>query len=168
MKRRLTCSVKYFCLGAFLIFLGSVLLCGLGFTVVLPHEATRDWPAVTCHVVNSIFSARICSCEHQERDVADTRQCLDSYPCLHIRVTYNVNTASGNQIGFNSTTIAANDITASNDKTSLEMHNLSQNQTITGSLYRSWADEFFKTVSNILYRDKLIIFSRIHCHERSV
>ena len=48
MKRRLMCSVNYFSLGAFLIFLDSVWFCGFGLTVVLPHEATRDWPEFTC------------------------------------------------------------------------------------------------------------------------
>jgi hypothetical protein len=39
-------TVNYFCLGALFIFVGSVLLCALGFTVVLPFEATRSWPQV--------------------------------------------------------------------------------------------------------------------------
>jgi len=40
-------TVNYFCLGALLVFVGSVLLCTLGFTVVLPFEAMRSWPQVS-------------------------------------------------------------------------------------------------------------------------
>ncbi|KAK2147596.1 hypothetical protein LSH36_545g01027 [Paralvinella palmiformis] len=98
MKRRFTCSVKYFCLGAFLIFLGSVLLCRLGLTIVLPHDMTRDWPEVTCQVINSSYSGRICSCEYQTRDFGmDKEHCLDSYPCLHIAVSYRVHDVLGSQ-----------------------------------------------------------------------
>jgi len=39
-------TVNYFCIGALLVFVGSVLLCALGFTVVLPFEATRSWSQV--------------------------------------------------------------------------------------------------------------------------
>ena len=59
------CSVRYFCLGALLIFVGSVLLCALGFTIVLPHEATAHWPRVVCRVVNATYNKAYCSCDQQ-------------------------------------------------------------------------------------------------------
>ena len=79
----LTCSSKYFCLGAFLVFLGSVLMCAFGFTVLLPHEATRGWRQVTCTVINSTFSKTLCSCSHQHEQhlVGD---CTTKYPCLQV------------------------------------------------------------------------------------
>jgi len=40
-------TVSYFCVGALFVFVGSVLLCALGFTVVLPFDATRSWPKVS-------------------------------------------------------------------------------------------------------------------------
>ncbi|ELT87024.1 hypothetical protein CAPTEDRAFT_186809 [Capitella teleta] len=42
----LNCSVRYFCGGAMLIFVGSVMLCAFGFTVVLPYKATNPWPQI--------------------------------------------------------------------------------------------------------------------------
>lgn len=154
MKRRLTCSVKYFCLGAFLIFLGSVLLCGFGLTIVLPHEATRHWPEVTCQVINSSYSSRICSCEYQAREISDPRQCLDSYNCLHVTVMYRIHES------MSSTWLPMMNITShagvnrSRDikfKQSADEEFSSVypgiNNVIIGRLYRSWEDEFFKTVS---------------------
>ncbi|KAK2147597.1 hypothetical protein LSH36_545g01032 [Paralvinella palmiformis] len=167
MKRRLTCSMKYFCLGAFLIFLGSVLLCGLGLTIVLPHEMTRDWPEVTCQVINSSYSGRICSCEYQARDFAmDNEQCLDSYPCLHIVVSYTVYGVPGSQQDpengkklyddrFVDTKPSNISLFYDNDRHTYKIvmsrdqedtpHNKVKNRTIIGHLYRSWEDEFFKT-----------------------
>src|SRR5688572_22552873 len=78
-------TVNYFCLGAFFIFIGSVLLCALGFTVVLPFEVTRAWPAVTCTVINSTYEPNVCSCDEQ-LNVFDT--CVSKYPCLQIHVFY--------------------------------------------------------------------------------
>jgi hypothetical protein len=78
-------TVNYFCLGALLIFVGSVLLCALGFTVVLPYEATRAWPQVLCSVVNSSYDTGVCSCDEQ-LNVFDT--CVSKYPCLQVYVTY--------------------------------------------------------------------------------
>jgi len=173
MKRRLTCSVKYFCLGAFLIFLGSVLLCGLGLTIVLPHEMTRDWPEVTCQVINSSYSGRICSCEYQARDFAmDNEQCLDSYPCLHIVVSYTVYGVLGSQQDpengrklyddrFVDTKPSNISLFYDNDRHTYKIvmsrdrkdtpHNKVKNTTIIGHLYRSWEDEFFKTVNPLWY-----------------
>src|SRR6218665_1263049 len=78
-------TVNYFCLGAVFIFIGSVLLCALGFTVVLPFEVTRAWPPVTCTVVNSTYEPNVCSCDEQ-LNVFDT--CVSKYPCLQIHVFY--------------------------------------------------------------------------------
>ena len=83
-------TANYFCVGAFLIFIGSVLLCALGFTVVLPFEVTRSWPAVTCEVVNSTYDPTVCSCDDQ-LNVFDT--CVSKYPCLQIYVAYTVHDA---------------------------------------------------------------------------
>jgi len=173
MKSRFTCSVKYFCLGAFLIFLGSVLLCGLGLTIVLPHEMTRDWPEVTCRVINSSYSGRICSCEYQARDFSDmdNERCLDSYPCLHIAVSYTVYGVLGSQqdpenggkvyddqfVGLKPSNISlfyddhrhTYKIVMSRDQKDTP-HNEVINRTIIGHLYRSWEDEFFKTVSFLI------------------
>ena len=81
------CSAKYFCLGGFLIFLGSVLLCAFGFTILLPHQATSGWSHVYCTVINSSFSKHRCSCSHQ---VADNvyGDCTTKYPCLQVGVIY--------------------------------------------------------------------------------
>ena len=76
-----SCSVRYFCLGSLLIFVGSVLLCALGFTVVLPHEATRDWPRTDCQVVNSTYDNDHCSCD---KHPAEWDQCVLKYPCLQV------------------------------------------------------------------------------------
>ena len=70
------CSVRYFCLGALLIFLGSVLLCALGFTIVLPHEATSHWPGVTCKVYNATYDSVRCSCDQK----------VGSYLCMSLDV----------------------------------------------------------------------------------
>ena len=51
--KQIRCSVKYFCIGALLIFVGSILLCVLGFFIVLPYEATSNWPKVLCNVTQS-------------------------------------------------------------------------------------------------------------------
>ena len=72
---------RYFCLGALLIFVGSVLLCALGFTIVLPHEATRDWPNTTCQVINSSYDNDHCSCD---KHPAEWDQCVYKYPCLQV------------------------------------------------------------------------------------
>ncbi|ESO05931.1 hypothetical protein HELRODRAFT_160028 [Helobdella robusta] len=56
-------TINYFCIGAFLIFIGCVLICCLGFIIVLPFETTRLWPLVNCKVVNSSYSAHFCSCD---------------------------------------------------------------------------------------------------------
>ncbi len=77
-----SCSARYFCLGALLIFVGSVLLCALGFTIVLPHEATRDWPLTDCEVINSTYDNDHCSCD---KHPAEWDQCVLKYPCLQVR-----------------------------------------------------------------------------------
>ena len=85
------CSVNYFCFGAVLIFLGSVLFCALGFTIVLPYEATRDWPQTTCHVINSSYHSHLCSCDRQPTfDLDEFDTCVGKYPCLQIYVWFKV------------------------------------------------------------------------------
>lgn len=56
-------TVNYFCVGALLIFVGCVLICSLGFTIVLPYELTKNWPEVKCRVLNSSYNPHLCSCE---------------------------------------------------------------------------------------------------------
>ena len=38
LRHKATCNVRHICLGAMLILVGSVLLCGFGFTIVMPHQ----------------------------------------------------------------------------------------------------------------------------------
>ena len=79
-------SSRYFCLGASLVFFGSILLCALGFTVVYPHHMTRNWPSAQCHVTNVTYDPAICSCG-QPYD--ENGNCLSKYPCLIILIQYN-------------------------------------------------------------------------------
>lgn len=110
-------TAKYYCLGAILIFLGSILLCALGFTVVLPHEVTREWLQLPCNVTNITYDTSHCACANQ---VDDYDPCIDKYPCMQIHVVYDApfnvsaNYSAGRSHGF---------------------------------LYRYWNDAFHKTVS---------------------
>ena len=79
-------STRYFCLGAFCVLFGCVLLCALGFTVVYPYHLTRDWPNVTCHVTNVTYHYDICSCG---QPYGENGECFGKYPCLQIGVKYN-------------------------------------------------------------------------------
>ena len=83
-----SCGTNYFCVGAFLIFVGSVLLCALGFTVLLPHVATRKWPEVTCEVMNTSYNFMQCMCDQQI--YAEDLGCVIKYPCLEVMIRYNV------------------------------------------------------------------------------
>src|SRR6218665_336299 len=80
------CSPNYFCISSSLIFAGSVLLCVLGFTVVLPYEATSDWPEVTCRVVSVEYNTSICACRNQPPIFEN---CYGKNPCLRVTVAFN-------------------------------------------------------------------------------
>ncbi|KAK2161277.1 hypothetical protein LSH36_119g06026 [Paralvinella palmiformis] len=84
-----SCGINYFCIGAFLIFVGSVLVCALGFTIVLPYAATRNWPEVTCEVINTSYNFLQCMCDQQiyEEDLG----CITKYPCLEVLIQYRIN-----------------------------------------------------------------------------
>ena len=100
------CSKRFFFFGALLIFIGSILLCGLGFTVILPYKETSVWPATTCRVTSALYSPYLCSCEQRsgwltniqaESDqkldedgtgFEETSDCMRTYPCLQVFVTY--------------------------------------------------------------------------------
>lgn len=79
------CSPNYFCISSSLIFAGSILLCVLGFTVVLPYEATSDWPEVTCRVVDVEYNASICACRNQPTIYEN---CHGKNPCLRVTVSF--------------------------------------------------------------------------------
>ena len=81
------CSTVYFCVGPVLVFVGVVLLCAFGFSVLLPHQATRSWLAASCTVANATFEPTQCSCS---RHVADARWCAEKYPCLKVFVYHDV------------------------------------------------------------------------------
>ncbi|KAK2147605.1 hypothetical protein LSH36_545g03021 [Paralvinella palmiformis] len=171
MAKPLICSVKYFCLGAFLIFLGSVLLCGLGLTVVLPHEATRNWPKVTCQVTNSSYNSRICSCAYQASEPGYARSCLDSYPCLKVIVSFEVpgpatrgSTPSNGlkesdifyrvlveskqtDIRLEGNGIVHRNAGFADGDPGYRTHGSLSSQSIQGQLYRSWEDLFYREVS---------------------
>lgn len=80
------CSPNYFCISSSLIFAGSILLCVLGFTVVLPYEATSDWPEVTCRVVGVEYNTSICACRNQPTIYEN---CHGRNPCLRVTVAFN-------------------------------------------------------------------------------
>lgn len=149
MARPRTCSVKYFCLGAFLIFLGSVLLCALGFTVVLPHEATRFWMEVTCHVTNTSYDLGHCACDQQ---VMEYDNCIDKYPCLRIGVIYNVS-ADPYRVRDDTKVKKTVTRTAENSQETYqkmfsepEEFSVQQYTFITAMLYRKWSDSFHRNV----------------------
>ncbi|KAK2180287.1 hypothetical protein NP493_448g03047 [Ridgeia piscesae] len=81
------CSTVYFCVGPVLVFVGVVLLCAFGFSVLLPHQATRSWLPASCTVANATFEPTQCSCS---RHVADARWCAEKYPCLKVFVYHDV------------------------------------------------------------------------------
>ena len=170
MSDKSVCGINYFCVGAFLIFLGSILLCALGFTVVLPHQATRHWPYVTCNVTKASYHAGICSC----RELAmNDRNCLNRYPCLQIHVVYRYRPSPQGRSRLrlspdNSTSNMYNN-RSSGDTYYLGDHNLTtsttaaQNHTegllkmgfkevtagefiIPAKLYRAWSDAFHERV----------------------
>ena len=85
-------GVNYFCLGALFIFFGSVLLCALGFTVVLPFETTRQWPTVRCTIINASYDLNVCSCD-EPINVFGT--CVSKYPCLQVYVEYDFRSEDG-------------------------------------------------------------------------
>ena len=90
-SRKVT-GVNYFCLGALFIFFGSVLLCALGFTVVLPFETTRQWPTVRCTIINASYDMNVCSCD-EPINVFGT--CVSKYPCLQVYVEYDFRSEDG-------------------------------------------------------------------------
>ena len=111
-------QAKYYCMGAFLIFVGSILLCTFGFTIVLPHDATKGWLRVPCVVINTTYEHSHCACA---TNVDDFDPCIDKYPCMQIHVRYVVpenvtgNFTAGPGVGY---------------------------------MYRYWNDAFHKTVSD--------------------
>jgi hypothetical protein len=130
----INCSVRYFCCGALLIFVGSVMLCAFGFTYVLPYQLTNTWPQAVCHVVGAFISERLCACDKHtflEPDAYEHHQkiinrCTDSFPCVQVATIFNIT------------------------QTHLERFHVLRNYTnstlIQGFIYRSWSDAFFKTV----------------------
>lgn len=113
----LTCGIGIFCMGMLLIFMGTVLLCTLGFTVLLPYYSTSHWLPTTCITSTSSCCPEVCACVKHATDDVD---CLEGFPCVVIHVDYN-----------------ASVITLDGDW---------ENVTRTSKLYRSWADAFFNTV----------------------
>ena len=85
MSQAPSCTVNWLCVGALLVFVGSILLCALGFTVLLPYEATRHWPQVTCRVLNASYNRRLCTCQRQ---LTHYEPCTNKYPCLQVHVLY--------------------------------------------------------------------------------
>lgn len=85
MNQGPTCTVNYLCIGALLVFVGSILLCTLGFTVILPYEATRLWPEVTCTVLNASYNRHVCTCQ---RHLTNYEPCSNKYPCLQVYVSF--------------------------------------------------------------------------------
>lgn len=126
----LACNVRYFCAVAFVIFIGSILLCTLGFTVILPYRATVDWAMTLCRVVNASYSSKFCSCNRITEEIRDVNglvtgqsRCSDQYPCLVVFVVYNISFPS--QGHSNSTTFVT-------------------------PVYRTWSDSFYHTVGSLL------------------
>lgn len=118
-----TCSVRYLCLAAGLTFGGAILLCTLGFTVVLPHQATKNWPRVLCNATMANYNDSWCSCVPHKRITED---CSRTYPCLQVKVVYYL-------INENDT-VVGNDYRFSN----------------SAMLYRDWNDEFYGQVTVLL------------------
>ena len=84
------CNTVYFCVGPALVFVGVVLLCAFGFSVLLPHQATRSWVRASCVVANATYEPTQCSCS---RHVADARWCARKYPCLKVFVRHDLTPA---------------------------------------------------------------------------
>ena len=81
------CSINYLCLGAFLTFLGCILVCVLGFVVVLPHIATKDWQEKQCIVTSSALNQSVCACSEHIYSKRSLAGCQQTYPCLQIYVS---------------------------------------------------------------------------------
>ncbi|ELT87025.1 hypothetical protein CAPTEDRAFT_186811 [Capitella teleta] len=84
----LACNVRYFCGVALLIFASTVMLCSMGFAIVVPYRATSKWTDDICRVVNSSYPANMCSCQkdHPSGSLDMNSRCLDPYPCLIVYV----------------------------------------------------------------------------------
>ena len=80
-----TCGLNYFCVGAVLIFVGSILLCALGFSTIFPYFMTRDWLPSRCLVHDGFYNEHACTCNETPVLYAG---CLYRYPCVQVYVTY--------------------------------------------------------------------------------
>ena len=144
------CSVKYFCLGSLLIFIGSVLLCAMGITVVLPYQKTRDWTEVTCEVSYTAYNRSICSCDQHEIQT----DCTEVYPCLQVHVQYRYDVTSHvpslicstekrSTINKNVHYVTQGSNCTYNSSSEVVIEEAMQQAVV----YQTWGDSFFKTVS---------------------
>lgn len=85
MGDRKTCGVNYFCVGAVLIFVGSILLCALGFSIIFPYFMTKDWVSARCLVHGGFYNERACTCNETPTLYAG---CIYRYPCVQVYVSY--------------------------------------------------------------------------------
>ena len=128
------CSVQYICFGACLVFVGSILLCAFGFTIVLPYRATLHWPEVTCNVTNSSYSEHSCSCNQVVAESANGDRyddCTVKYPCLHVFVEYLQRTRRSSHHG---------------EEKGDSGKEVEEAVYRSAFLYRSWADSFYNEV----------------------
>jgi hypothetical protein len=86
MSETKTCGINYFCVGAVLLFGGSISLIPLGFTFVLPYSSTFNWLESMCTVVNSSYNLLQCTCNE---DPSINKHCVSKYPCLQVYVQFN-------------------------------------------------------------------------------
>ena len=113
MEESRTCSVNYFCFGALLIFIGSILLCSLGFTVVLPFERTKYWPEVNCTVVSADVNQSLCACEEEGLAYPG---CSEFSPCLQVIVIYSVTNGLDTRLFTTASTTDSNQIITTVDE----------------------------------------------------
>jgi hypothetical protein len=85
MSQTKTCGINYFCVGAMLLFGGSISLIPLGFTYVLPYTSTSNWLETMCTVVNSSYNMQQCTCNE---DPSINKNCVSKYPCLRVFVEF--------------------------------------------------------------------------------
>ena len=88
MSNTKTCGINYFCVGAVLIFGGSISLIPLGFTFILPYASSNHWQETMCTVINSSYTRNHCTCGE---DPSINEKCVDKYPCLQVYGEYCIN-----------------------------------------------------------------------------
>ena len=135
-----------------MIFAGSILLCSLGITIVVPYQETKSWAKVECRITEIWYNNTICTCDQQ----LISKDCMDTYPCLQVRVAFRNqqisranDNANGSSIGDTSTKsyrynrqLSAKDT----DPSQVMAATVNTESEATALLFKSWSDAFYQTV----------------------